>query len=100
MSCDLHCHGGGGTCLRAVSHGGDVEPQPAVMGGGYYGGLLCGLQGPKWKERDSNSATLMPLSSMIVISNWLTVFVVGRQTVGVCRLTAAVLPPHLLELCV
>lgn len=44
---------------------------------------------PKWKERDGKSAILIQLSSMIVISNWLTAFVVDWQTLGVCRLTAA-----------
>lgn len=59
-------------------------------------GMLGGLQGPKWKERDGKSAILIRLSSMIVISNWLTAFVVDRQTRGVvCRLTAASLEERL-----
>lgn len=42
----------------------------------------------KWKQRDGKSAMLILLSSMIVISNWLTAIVVDLQTLRVCRLTA------------
>ena len=37
---------------------------------------------PKWKERDGKSAILIRLSSMIVISNWLTAFCRGSADVG------------------
>lgn len=49
---------------------------------------MCGLQGLNGK-RDGKSAILIQLSSMIVISNWLTAFVVDWQTLGVCCLRVA-----------
>lgn len=52
-------------------------------------GWFVWIAGPKWKEKDGKSAMLIRLSSMIVISNWLTAFVVDWQTLGVCCLAVA-----------
>lgn len=64
-------------------------------GGWRREGDVVWFEGPKWKERDGKSAILIRLTSMIVISNWLTAFVVDWQTLRVCRLAAASLEGRL-----